>query len=128
MPRSVSIDARLDVAPDPMAVREARAFIRSTLTQALDDHSLDTVVLLSSELITNAVLHAKTAIQVRVVRRRDVVRIEVADESSALPERRMFDFSSASGRGLAIVEAAAARWGVERAPGTAKKVWFEVAV
>lgn len=120
------VDARLDVAPDPSAVSGARAFVRSALEGVVDDETVDTVVLLASEIITNAVLHARTASEVRVMRLGDVVRVEVADGSTALPEQRVFDFSSASGRGLAIVEAAAVRWGTERASATAKKVWFEV--
>jgi anti-sigma regulatory factor (Ser/Thr protein kinase) len=119
------VDARLDVPPEPSAVRQVRAFVRSALAGSVDEDALDTIVLLTSEVVTNAILHAKTASELHLVRLPDVVRVEIADRSPAIPERRVLDFTSASGRGLAIVEAVAIRWGVEGAAAS-KRVWFEV--
>jgi anti-sigma regulatory factor (Ser/Thr protein kinase) len=106
-------------------VAQVRAFVRDALAGTVDEDVLDTIVMLTSEVVTNAILHAKTPSVVRLRRHPDVVRVEVTDGSAALPERRMFDFASASGRGLAIVEAVAVRWGTDRAA-SSKTVWFEV--
>ncbi len=125
MAPSARVDARLDVPLEPSAVSRVRAFVRSALAGAIDEEALDTVLLLTSEVVTNAILHAKTPSEVRLIRLHDAVRVEVADASTLLPERRFFDFDSASGRGLAIVEAVAARWGIEPAAAH-KTVWFEV--
>ncbi len=122
---SAWVDARLDVPPEPSAVSRVRAFVRSALAGAINEEALDTVLLLTSEVVTNAILHARTPSEVRLIRLPEAVRVEVADGSTLLPERRFFDFDSASGRGLAIVEAVAARWGIEPA-GAHKTVWFEL--
>jgi anti-sigma regulatory factor (Ser/Thr protein kinase) len=119
------VDARLEVPPEPSAVRQVRAFVRSALATSVDEEALDTIVLLTSEVVTNAILHTRTASEVHLVRLSDVVRVEIADRSPAIPEPRLLDFTSASGRGLAIVEAIALRWGVERGAAS-KRVWFEV--
>jgi anti-sigma regulatory factor (Ser/Thr protein kinase) len=119
------VETRFEVPPEPSAVARVRALVRSALAGTIDEHVLDTIVLLTSEVVTNAILHAKTPSVLRLRRLSDVVRVEVTDGSSALPERRVFDFASASGRGLALVEAVAARWGTDRAA-SSKTVWFEV--
>lgn len=122
------LEATIAVEAHPAAVSEARRFLRRTLVAAaVGDEVVDIVLLLASEVITNAIIHARSASEIRVVRSPAVVRVEVVDRSQLLPERRVFDFESASGRGLAIVEAVAARWGVDTLPGDGKRVWFEVA-
>lgn len=123
-----TVEASLALDAHPAAVSEARRFLRRSLAAAaIADDVLDTVLLLASEVVTNAVIHAQTSSTVRVLRLDAVVRIEVVDESAHLPELRVLDFESASGRGLAIIQAVAERWGVERIPGDGKLVWFEVA-
>jgi anti-sigma regulatory factor (Ser/Thr protein kinase) len=122
------LEATIAVEAHPAAVGEARRFLRRALSDAgVDEEVVDVVLLLASEVITNAVIHARSSSEIRVMRLPAAVRVEVADTSKALPERRVFDFESASGRGLAIVDAVAARWGVEAIPGDGKFVWFEVA-
>lgn len=88
--------------------------------------SADTVALLVSEVATNAVLHAYgPEIRVRVVDRGERLRIEVADGSPVLPVPRRARDGAENGRGLALVEALAVRWGVEGRP-DGKELWFEI--
>jgi anti-sigma regulatory factor (Ser/Thr protein kinase) len=86
----------------------------------------DTVALLVSELATNAVLHAYAAqVSVRVLTWNGVLRVEVFDGSPVLPVQRHARAGAEDGRGLALVEALALRWGVDTQPG-GKRIWFEV--
>ena len=79
----------------------------------------------TTELVTNAVLHAKTAVQVAVDRRDDRVRIEVADQSPTLPTSRRYGEYAGTGRGLMLLDAMAASWGAEPAAG-GKVVYFDL--
>ena len=111
---------------DPVfeSVRAARRFVIT----CLKDHDEDTVAdgaLLVSELATNAVMHAGTRYTVTVVTTGDCVRVSVADEGVAMPQRRHYGEHATTGRGLAMVEEASASWGVD--PTSAGKVvWFEL--
>lgn len=78
-----------------------------------------------SEAVTNAVLHAGTAL--RLVVRDDgiLLRIEVTDADPTIPIRRDPDPKTPTGRGLHLIERLAERWGVDgRRDG--KTIWFEV--
>ena len=84
------------------------------------------VELLVSELVTNAVLHAGTDVELVVRRLRKGVRVEVLDRSTRPPVPRAYDDEAMTGRGLALVRELSRVWGVdERKDG--KVVWFEVA-
>ena len=79
--------------------------------------------LVVSELVTNAVVHARTTIELMVVVHEDVLRIEVTDLGVDLPQIWARDDSS--GRGLPIVEALGRAWGVLEL-GSAKTVWCDL--
>jgi anti-sigma regulatory factor (Ser/Thr protein kinase) len=108
--------------PVPESVARARELVRN-LAEVGD--ASDTVVLIVSELATNAVRHARTRFRVAVHRRSDVLRVEVADSGSGVPLLRRPEPMDTGGRGLFIVETLAARWGVDPAPG-GKTVWAEL--
>lgn len=83
------------------------------------------VALLTSELVTNAVVHARSDVEVTVSLGARAVRVEVADDGPGRPAVRRAGPDSPSGRGLTLVDAVADRWGVDHAaPG--KSIWFEV--
>jgi anti-sigma regulatory factor (Ser/Thr protein kinase) len=83
------------------------------------------VELLTSEVVTNALLHARSAGEVSVYVSPTTIRVEVEDPSSLMPARRQAGTDAVSGRGLTIVAGLARSWGVE--PGIrGKRVWFEV--
>lgn len=81
--------------------------------------------LLVSELVSNAALHARTEITVCVALEEDHLRLEVTDLSPRHPIMRRYSAESTTGRGIALIDAMAKRWGVkDRAPG--KTVWLEL--
>jgi anti-sigma regulatory factor (Ser/Thr protein kinase) len=96
---------------------------------ALDAFALrgidDTAELLTSEIVTNAVVHAHSGVRVSVEGVDGGVRISIADSDPLVPAVRRPVDEAEHGRGLHLVETLADRWGVE--PGeTGKSVWFEL--
>ncbi|WP_031080812.1 SpoIIE family protein phosphatase [Streptomyces sp. NRRL WC-3549] len=127
------ITARAAATFDPVgrSVATARAFVRDTLQGWGYTDVVDDAVVLTSELVTNAVVHAGTAADVLCLRTEDGVRVEVSDH---YPEREIplqssgLDFGSPDregGRGLLLCAALASRWGVEYSPAH-KHVWFQL--
>ena len=112
-----------ELAPDPTSASEARRFVRGVLVRWHAEVVEEAAVLLTSELVTNALLHARTVMKLRLRRRPGLVRIEVVDDGAGQPVRRRYDDDASTGRGLALVEAMAEDWGVEPANG-GKAVWF----
>ena len=103
----------------------ARRVVSATL-EAWQLADLDHVAtLLVSELVANVVLHARTGVELRLRHIAGRVRVEVHDGSPALPERKHYSDTAATGRGLVLVERLALAWGAERTA-TGKAVWFEL--
>lgn len=119
-------EAATELAADPVSVRQARAFVSEALKDWDAQDLADQALLLTSEVVTNAVLYSRGGIRLSVTYARRVLRVEVSDTSPALPQRRHTEDVEASGRGLLLVDAIATRWGVEVTPGEGKHVWFEV--
>lgn len=117
--------ARLALRPVPASAALARAFVERTLGDWGCDGLVDAARLLVSELVTNAVLHARTDVDLAVVLTSRGVRVEVTDGSAAAPVMRTYEDEAMTGRGLALVEQMADRWGVDERGG-GKAVWFEV--
>lgn len=81
--------------------------------------------LLVSEVVTNALMHSGTSIDVAMRLRDDGLLVEVGDGSQHLPSPRYYEPTASTGRGLALLEQAAASWGV--VPGIhGKTVWFQL--
>ncbi|WP_279617226.1 ATP-binding protein [Streptomyces albus] len=116
------------VAPRRDAVSAARRRIVTVLHSwrvPLSEETLRDVELMSSEVITNAVVHteATCAVAVRWTGRR--VRVEVTDASPGQPVVSSSGSDEEHGRGLVLVESLSAAWGTGRVP-AGKVVWFEV--
>jgi anti-sigma regulatory factor (Ser/Thr protein kinase) len=119
----------LTIPGRPEHVREARALVAKVLG---DLHpGLDTAVLLTSELVTNAVIHSSSRcsggmVRVTVLDGRSALRVEVADEGSELSSPVVRgDLFASDGHGLFLVQALADRWGYLRDErGTT--VWFSL--
>jgi PAS domain S-box-containing protein len=103
----------------------ARRFVRSALRGAPAE-AVDTAELLASELVTNAVLHARTEVEVRVWSHEGQVRVRVGDGRPDRPlvPRECRPYAGA-GRGLAVVEELASSHGAHVGEGR-KTVWFEL--
>lgn len=89
---------------------------------------IDEATLLVSEVVTNAVLHAATGIELICTVETGRLCVEVRDRSPVLPGRRHYHDDAMTGRGLGMVEELASAWGVEPAPTGGKTVWFELVV
>ncbi|MEU3609846.1 SpoIIE family protein phosphatase [Streptomyces sp. NPDC035033] len=130
--RSAVITARATATFEPVgrSVAAARAFVRDTLQGWGHPELVDDAVVLTSELVTNAVVHAGTAADVLCLRSEDSVRVEVADryperEIPVQSGRSMASPDRENGRGLLLCAALADRWGVDYSP-TRKHVWFHL--
>lgn len=110
---------------------ESAALARRLVTAALDTWHLpelaDIATLVVTELVANAVNHARgSTIRVTVTRVTDrVVRIAVVDKDRNEPQMRAAGPDDERGRGLAIVDAMSARWGVDLLR-WGKRVWADV--
>ncbi|WP_185923507.1 SpoIIE family protein phosphatase [Streptomyces sp. WAC05374] len=110
--------------PEEQAPGRARRLARRALSRwDLEDLS-DSVELLVSEVVTNAVRYAERPVTLRLLRT-DVLRCEVGDDSPQLPRQRRARDTDEGGRGLFLVNRLARRWGATRLS-TGKVVWFEL--
>ena len=117
---------RLRLPPDPESARRARRAAVAAVS-AIHPELADDVALVACELVTNAVRHAGTLLELRVRGDGQHVRVEVWDASPHLPQVGGVPGSQAAGgRGLLIVQELARAWGAERAGG-GKVVWAELA-
>ncbi len=122
------IEVRTMLTPHPTSVGAARRFVRDVLmSRQVDGRVVDTVELLTSEVVTNAIIHGRSGPQLAVEIGESVVRVAVGDLSPALPVRKFSRPDDVSGRGVVIIEELASAWGVEREGNGSKRVWFEVA-
>lgn len=113
------------LAPHPSSARTAREHVTGVLEAVPLPDLVDTAALLVSEVVTNAVLHAGTEIELSCRVDRGAVCVEVRDRSAVAPTPRHYDAGAMTGRGLGMVELLADRWGVD-ADEDGKTVWFEV--
>jgi anti-sigma regulatory factor (Ser/Thr protein kinase) len=110
---------------EPANARAARRFVVHSLHARGAEDLGELAELLTSELVTNSILHANTAITVRLTVIDQRLRVEVVDHSLAQPSPRHFGVEAATGRGLELVEMLASSWGVDMGDG-GKTVWFEL--
>jgi anti-sigma regulatory factor (Ser/Thr protein kinase) len=126
-PSAASAPVRVSLADERLAVRRAREVVaRCGGAAGLDEHVLDSAVLLTSEVVTNALLHGHSVTDLTVAAGPAGVHVAVGDRGPARPRRVERGADALDGRGMAIVDALAHDWGVR--PGDdGKVVWFEVA-
>src|SRR5882762_1780145 len=112
----------LDLLPQPASATRARQAARDYLSDHCPAEVVDTVALLVTELVTNAVIHARTELQLIIDVDSGCVGVRVTDAATSLPAVRGHDRDDMTGRGLTLVDTLATEWGVEpRANG--KVVW-----
>ncbi len=126
----------LELVREPTTPGRARAELREAIAGRLGDTDSATLILLTSELVTNSVIHpnpgASGPIGLRITTYADRVRVEVSDggagfdPTSLRPRRR-----GAGGHGLIVVDGLSTRWGTRRVAGDGGErfsVWFELDV
>jgi anti-sigma regulatory factor (Ser/Thr protein kinase) len=114
----------VDLPPEPSSATRARQLAREHVAECPPE-VIDTVALLVTELVTNAVLHARTELHLVIETEPGVVRLRVEDHSPGTPVIRNYGTDDVTGRGLALVDMIATRWGVDPRPG-GKAVWCEI--
>ncbi|MEV6806199.1 ATP-binding protein [Streptomyces sp. NPDC017248] len=127
---------QLEIRPDPAEVGRARRWARSRLAGSgitADEPLAETLILLVSELVTNAVVHTGRPSVLRLCLpgaaagdgTPATVRVEVADACPRAPEPRCAGRDATGGRGLALVDCLADRWGWSH-DGAGKSIWCEL--
>ncbi|MEH6375418.1 ATP-binding protein [Streptomyces sp. KLMMK] len=132
------LQMQMEVRADPAEVGRARRWARSRLAGSgigVDEPLAETLILLISELVTNAVVHTGCPAVLRMLfpgagaagagGYAGTVRVEVADISARPPRRRCAGGEDTGGRGLELVDGLADRWGWQ-AEGSGKRIWCEV--
>ena len=121
--RDRSFEVRLE--PHPSSASVARREVRGLLDRGGRSDLVDAASLLVSEVVTNALLHAGTEIDVTGRLDDDGLVLTVGDGSPHLPSRRHYAATSGTGRGLMMLDALGDDWGVTEHPG-GKTVWFRL--
>ncbi|MFF3504728.1 SpoIIE family protein phosphatase [Streptomyces sp. NPDC003247] len=112
----------------PDAVMHARRFTARTLRRWRVEEAADAVLLVVSELVTNALVHTQGPVRIDLVLRGDRVRVSVSDSSPRAPAKPVIvDWESTGGRGLLLVEAVSESSGSVPVAG-GKQVWSEIVV
>ncbi|GAA4978857.1 ATP-binding protein [Kineococcus glutinatus] len=117
---------RVELGSGPAAAGRARRAVVTALVAAARKDWADAAELAVSELVTNAALHARTAVELTVWIGGGTARVEVRDFNTALPAQRNYGEQATTGRGMALVAALSSACGVTGLP-DGKVVWFELA-
>ncbi|MEU0088377.1 ATP-binding protein [Streptomyces sp. NPDC006274] len=127
------LQVQLEIGSDPSEVGRARRWARARLVKSPvgdDERLAETLILLISELVTNAVVHTGCPAVLRMLfgggaAEAGTVRVEVVDVSACPPRPRHARGEDTGGRGLELVDGLADRWGWQR-EGAGKSIWCEV--
>jgi anti-sigma regulatory factor (Ser/Thr protein kinase) len=118
--------ARITLPRNPSSVAAARRFIEARAAAwSFPKPAGELLALIGSELVTNAVLHARTELTLTVELRDHRVRISVKDRSQAPATLRHYRADALTGRGLGVVAALSDSWGISAAA-DGKVVWAEL--
>jgi PAS domain S-box-containing protein len=131
--RLLSVDSdgsmrhRVTFEPETSNVGRARQVLQDALTEAGRAEWADAASLALSELVTNAVLHAHTRVELVIEITAGCLRVEVRDFNPVMPLERSYDRQATTGRGMALVSALTSSCGVVSLGNKGKNVWFELA-
>jgi chemotaxis response regulator CheB len=120
--RHASIELRRELG----SVMRARRFVRETFADWGVSRAVDDALIVVSELVTNAITHADSPCQVRLSIDETSVRVEVFDEGAGTPDPQPASSTSEHGRGLHLITALTAAWGIQQIPDDGKIVWAEL--
>jgi PAS domain S-box-containing protein len=117
-------EALVVLDPVPRSARYARALVRRLLVDGQRSGWLDSAELAVSEVVTNALQHAHTQIELRAVLTASTLRVEVRDSSPVMPVARDWGAEAPTGRGMSLVAAVTTSHGVIPLQPHGKTVWF----
>ncbi|GAC1445015.1 MAG: hypothetical protein NVS3B26_10620 [Mycobacteriales bacterium] len=124
----MQLDARLTLRGDLRSPTEARRFVARTLTPLLGREDVETAMLVTNELVTNAALHAGTECELVLRGQGNALQIRVSDFDTRRDlKRQSFGSELMTGRGLRMLEVLCRTWGVEPDE-RGKTVWCELRV
>ena len=109
----------------PASIASTREFARGVVTEAPDE-ARDAMILMISELATNAVRHARTDFTVTTTHTESMVEVSVSDHGGGTPLKRDPPHTEPTGRGLLIVDTFSDEWGITRS-GRTTVIWFRLA-
>jgi anti-sigma regulatory factor (Ser/Thr protein kinase) len=118
---------RIRLAPEVTAPGRAREFVAQTCAAWHDEQFSETGQLVVSELVTNAVMHSGTEIEVNVELECDGLLLRVHDDGDGVPAIVPPERRTIGGVGLELIAKVARRWGVTLDPRGGKDVWCELA-
>ena len=111
-PSSAADVARhLDLHPEPRSASLARRFVAECAGGAVSPEMAETLALLTSEVVTNAILHARTPLRLGV-QHEDRMLVTVAGRNLVQPEQQPYSEERTDGRGIVLLEALADQWGI----------------
>jgi DNA-binding NarL/FixJ family response regulator len=109
------------------SAREARSFTKNALESwQVPESTVDDVLLVVTELVNNAITHARSRCELRVSLTDVALRVEVIDEGSGTPDPLPPSETRNHGRGLHLIDALTAAWGYEPIESGGKMVWAEL--
>ncbi len=114
-----------DLPTDVTAPGRARRIVAASLTGRGLDDLIEPAVLLTSEVVTNAVQHGGGHARIAVEHEPQGIRVSVSDVGEGVPQVLDLGLDATSGRGMHLLEQLADRWGVE-SHASGKTVWFEL--
>lgn len=119
--------ASMQLGRDMLSAARARRFAAQHCRLWGCESNVDSALVVVSELVTNAILHGGSECELRLSLAKGALRVEVVDYGSGNPDLMAATAQDEHGRGLLLISALAAAWGVE-ATATGKAVWAQVSV
>ena len=118
--------ACLNVGPEATDVAVARRFVGDQCRDWGCSDVVEDAQLVVSELVTNALIHGQSRCELRAGLSDAALRLQVVDSGAGMPDPQIAGEGDEHGRGLLLVSALCAAWGVEALPGGGKIVWAEL--
>ena len=117
---------QVDLPPSSDSARAARLAVTDLLHELGRTDLIDDATLIATELVANAVMHARTVMSLSVDSAGAGVRVTVSDSCDILPRWTPASTTATAGRGLMLVERLSSRWACEPLPDGGKAVWAEI--
>jgi PAS domain S-box-containing protein len=121
---TLRLASKHDLPPDVESPAAARRYVRTALESAERTEWLDAAQLATTEIVTNAVLHAHSSVQLWIGVSDDELCVEVRDFNPTMPMRRDYDAEATTGRGMGLVASLTTSCGVQSLGASGKVVWF----